>query len=184
MKIEFKKALFWLGVMITLTACTSPSLTKEQCLTGNWEAIGYNDGVAGYYPNRINVHQKACAETGVIPNFTLWEKGRENGLKHYCTVENAVRLGNSGYAFNNVCLNEQAIDLRNVYNKAYKKYIIRRQLAQDKRTLSQHKEKLAKLLKGEMLDFKTEKEAREYMLKLQKEILALEQKIRKAESKK
>ncbi|MDP8033365.1 DUF2799 domain-containing protein [Pasteurella atlantica] len=181
MKIEFKKALFWLGVMITLTACTSPSLTKEQCLTGNWEAIGYNDGVAGYYPDRINVHQEACAKTGIIPNFTLWEKGRENGLKHYCTIENATRLGNFGYAFNRVCPNAQTENLQNVYNKAYQKYTIRRQLAQDKRTLSQHKEKLAKLLKGEMLDFKTEKEAREYMLKLQKEILALEQKIRKAE---
>ncbi|MDG6881497.1 lipoprotein [Phocoenobacter uteri] len=181
MKNKFKTlfvSVTAITLFIGLTGCSSPSLTKEQCLSKDWQAIGYNDGVIGHYPERINDHQEACAETGVIPNFSLWQKGREQGLTHYCTAENATRLGQLGYSFNAVCSNNK---LQKIHQKAYQGYQATQQLIEDRRTLAQHKAKLQKLLNGEMLEFKTEKEARNYMLSLQKQIFILEQRIAKNE---
>ncbi len=171
--------LMFMGSICLLTACAIPSLSKEQCLTGNWHAIGYNDGVAGRYPNYISEHQQACAETGVIPNFQAWQTGRKQGLMHYCTEANAKRLGLSGISLNAVCPANQANRLQTIHDKAYRKYQRQREIARDERKLARYQRELHRLRRGEMLDFATESEAREYMLKIQEEIFILENRIRK-----
>ncbi|MDP8162392.1 DUF2799 domain-containing protein [Pasteurella skyensis] len=176
------QSLFWIvvtGMLCLLQACT-PSLSREQCLRGNWQAIGYNDGVQGRYPSRIDAHQEACAETGVIPNFRQWEMGRKQGLVHYCTEVNARRLGEQGYSFNSVCPPHQAAKLQRVYDRAYRQYQRKKQREKDRAQLKTYREELRKLRSGDMLDFKTEAEAREYMLQLQREIILLEKSIRES----
>ncbi len=161
-----------------LSACATASLSKEQCLSGNWEAIGYNDGVAGRYPDYINRHQEACAELGVIPDFQAWQHGRKQGLPHYCTETNARRRGQEGLGFNAVCPTRQASRLQRIHDKAYQRYKRQREIMWDKQSLERYRNELSKLRSGDMLHFKTESEAREYMLKIQKEIITLERKIR------
>ena len=51
-------SLVVLGSMILLSSCAT--LSKQECLVGDWQAIGYNDGVAGYQSERLASHAKAC----------------------------------------------------------------------------------------------------------------------------
>ncbi len=174
-------AVYLGSALCLLSACAMPSLSPQQCLSGNWQAIGYNDGVAGYYPSRINDHQQACAETGVVPDFQAWQRGRQQGLAHYCTEANARHRGEQGQGFNAVCPASQANRLQSIHDRAYRRYQRQQRLSDDKRKVEELRDELSKLRGGDMLHFETESEAREYMLKIQKEILVLERRIRKNE---
>ena len=55
-----------LSSIILLAGCAT--LSKEECTVGNWQMIGYNDGVAGHYPERLASHTKACAKANVAPD--------------------------------------------------------------------------------------------------------------------
>ncbi len=166
------------GAICLLSACAVPSLSPQQCLSGNWNAIGYNDGVAGRYPDYISQHQEACAEVGVVPNFPAWQAGRQQGLAHYCTETNARRRGQEGLSFNAVCPAHQAARLQKVYDIAYRQYQRQKEIREDERKLERYRSELSRLRSGDMLDFKTEAEAREYMLRIQREIITLEKRIR------
>lgn len=85
----------------TLAACAT--LSKEQCLQGDWRAIGYADGADGRPMSRIDDHAKACQKSGVTPDMSLYVRGREQGLMRYCTEANGFREGRDGHAYKGVC---------------------------------------------------------------------------------
>lgn len=97
-----------------LAACAS--LTEEQCQSGNWSGIGYNDGLNGRSLEYIGNHFEACADLGISPDIGAWQAGREQGLLRYCTPENAYITGRNGGNFNNVCPASQSGNLTLAYN--------------------------------------------------------------------
>ncbi len=84
-----------------LAACAS--LSEDECRAGNWREIGQKDGADGRTADYIRTHVKACADYGIRPNAILWEQGRQEGLKVYCTVSNAYREGTRGHRLAPVC---------------------------------------------------------------------------------
>jgi len=97
----YRKILSVTFVCLLLSGCAN--LSKEECLNADWYEIGYNDGVEGKKRSRLNNHIKACAEYHVSAQTQPYFKGREKGLKSYCTVENALQIGLRGYSYNHVC---------------------------------------------------------------------------------
>ncbi len=93
-----------------VAACAS--LSEEACRSGNWETIGYNDGVRGRAESHINQHREACGEYGIVPDTAVWLRGRIEGLKQYCTPDNAYTVGRHGSELNNVCATDQQSTLR------------------------------------------------------------------------
>src|SRR5690625_2734851 len=87
--------------MATLTGCAT--MSKGECLTANWYQIGRNDGARGYERARLYEHREACAEYGVTPRSTRYYKGRQAGLRAYCTPQNGFDEGRSGRTYRNVC---------------------------------------------------------------------------------
>ena len=170
-----------LGALIlacfTLSACTYQSLTKEQCLSGDWKGIGYQDGVLGQYPDRIVEHAEACADTGVRPDINAWQKGREEGLKYYCTADNFYRLGINGYAIHYVCDKAKMPQLQKIYRQAYEQYDLQQKISSAQQQIRENEITLEKLKRGEMLTYKTETEARAELLRLQNQIWDLKQHI-------
>lgn len=164
-------------ISFTLSACTYQSLTKEQCLSGDWQGIGYQDGLVGRYPDWIIEHVKACAKTGIKPNIDAWQKGRIAGLKYYCTEDNFYRLGINGRAVRYVCAKTQMPQLQKIYYQAYEQYDLQRKIYSARQKIMEDKAVLDKLKNGEMLTYKTEKEARTELLSLQNQIWALKQHI-------
>jgi len=90
-----------LATLCALSGCAS--LSQNECLTADWESIGYRDGSRGYDAGRIGAHSEACAEHGIRADRQLYEEGRLRGLELYCTGENGVRLGRQGYSYSGVC---------------------------------------------------------------------------------
>jgi hypothetical protein len=84
-----------------LNGCAT--LSEEQCLVGDWYGIGVSDGQSGYSFQRLGEHNEACSSHGVIPDAALYEQGRQQGLRSYCTPQIGFREGRQGDNYAGVC---------------------------------------------------------------------------------
>ena len=75
------RALIILPILF-LSACTS--LSKEQCVAGQWYDMGYTDGIKGRLRTQFNDYAKACHSYGVTPSLIDYDMGRERGLVDFC----------------------------------------------------------------------------------------------------
>ena len=90
-----------LPLLFTLSACAT--LSKEECLAGNWEEIGFRDGTNGRTSDYLQSHAKACEKSGVRPVKSHWETGRQRGLPAYCVPAKAYSEGKNGNELRAVC---------------------------------------------------------------------------------
>lgn len=104
-----------LAALAFLAGCAT--LSKEECLNGDWREIGQRDGQAGRTASFIAQHAKACEKTGVVPNQSLWEQGRQAGLPAYCTVSKVYAEGQAGRSLSPVCLASQLPALQAAHDK-------------------------------------------------------------------
>jgi hypothetical protein len=96
------RAHLFLGVIaVGLSGCAS--MSGQECLVADWEAIGYEDGARGAGGDRIGQHRKACAKHGVAPELQAYQAGREAGLREFCQPENGYNLGLRGASYAGVC---------------------------------------------------------------------------------
>ena len=85
-----------------LASCASVS--REECLAGDWASIGQRDGAAGRVgATQFERHVTACAKVDVIPDRTAWAEGYEAGLRQYCTPLGGLREGEAGHRYRDVC---------------------------------------------------------------------------------
>ena len=71
-------------------------MSEQECAATDWRTVGYEDGVAGRSGDNIGQHRKACAKHGVSPDLTLYQAGRNDGLREYCQPANGFRAGADG----------------------------------------------------------------------------------------
>lgn len=90
-------------VAATLLVTSCSTMNKNECLTADWKTIGFSDGAKGQPASRITRHHSACAEHGVTPNLSAYNKGRSQGLVQYCTPSNGYINGLSGRKYNGIC---------------------------------------------------------------------------------
>lgn len=86
---------------ISLGGCAS--LSEKECLTADWESIGYRDGSRGYDAGRVASHGEACSEYSISPDRKEYEAGRLRGLELFCTGRNGVQVGRQGSTYSGVC---------------------------------------------------------------------------------
>jgi len=94
------------GTLVTIAGLATVScatMSQEQCLRGDWRAVGYGDGVDGRPMSRLDEHAKACAKAGVTPDAKLYFEAREEGLRRYCTEANGFQVGREGHSYAGVC---------------------------------------------------------------------------------
>ncbi len=89
------------ALALGLAGCAT--MDEAECLSVDWQTVGFEDGVAGYSGDRIGQHRKACAKHGVSPDLVGYQAGREAGLREYCTPENGFRIGSRGNNYSGVC---------------------------------------------------------------------------------
>lgn len=116
--------------LLLLPSCaTTQGLSPEQCQAGNWKEIGYADGTVGRSGAYFGNHVENCTPiVGSTPNRILWEEGRQQGLKEFCTELNAYKLGREGYAWRPVCPMEGIEKLEEAYNQGRYYYLRQRDL--------------------------------------------------------
>lgn len=87
--------------LLLLAGCAT--LSREQCLQGDWYQIGVGDGEQGRAFSRLEDHRRACRDTGVPVNEDGYRAGRDVGLRTYCTPASGFRRGSAGDRYVNVC---------------------------------------------------------------------------------
>jgi len=82
------------------------TLSKNECLESDWFEIGRRDGSMGKPRALFQQHSKACGKHGVSPDREAYYKGRDEGLKFYCTRDNGFEQGRLGQSYRYVCPSE------------------------------------------------------------------------------
>lgn len=138
------KHIFLLSsIALIVSGCAT--LNKNECLTANWENIGYEDGTKGYKASRIGQHRSACSEHGVSPDLNAYNTGRKNGLHHYCTPATAYKKGLSGYSYNGVCAGYNERVFLAAFNHGQTVYKAKRRLAELKNTYAEEERYIIQL---------------------------------------
>jgi hypothetical protein len=132
----FSTALF-------LSGCAS--LSKEECISGNWQQIGYDDGAKGYDArSRLREHLKSCSEHGIRIDSDKYTTGHKNGLKKYCTPHNGRRVGEQGLHYAGVCPAELENNFLIQYDHGKKIHQAIQEYNQTKRDISDKENALKK----------------------------------------
>ena len=103
------------AVLSTLLVTGCASLSESQCVAGDWETVGYRDGLAGRQSTQLLSHQNACVKHGAVPDREDYLAGWEDGVRQFCLPGNGFSAGEAGSQFANVCPD----DLQNAYYEAY-----------------------------------------------------------------
>ncbi len=106
-----------------LSGCAS--MSGDECLTSDWQLIGFEDGSRGYGSERLGEHRKACAKHGVTPDLQAYRAGREEGLKDFCQPARGFNLGTRGGHYNGICSAELEGDFIDAYRAGYRLYELR-----------------------------------------------------------
>lgn len=101
-----KKHLLLVPVLAQLLLGGCSSMSKHQCLVGDWFDQGVRDGSRGLPVETLARHDKACARVSVLPDQDMYFKGREQGLLDYCTAESGLTAGRDNKPYANVCPEE------------------------------------------------------------------------------
>ena len=119
-----------LSLVVLLASCAT--LDKNECLNADWELIGYEDGAKGYQATRIGDHRKACSQHGVSPDLAAYTKGRERGLKTYCTPANGFKVGQQGSSLRQVCPQNMRAGFSEAFDYGRKIYLHREDISRFK----------------------------------------------------
>ena len=115
----------WAGILaitglLGLSGCAS--MSADECLTSNWQMIGFEDGSRGYGAERLGQHRKACAKHGVTPDLQAYRAGRAEGLQDFCQPSRGYNLGTRGAHYNGVCPSEMEGEFLDAYRAGYRLY--------------------------------------------------------------
>lgn len=108
--------------LVTLGVSGCASMSGDECATGDWNAIGFEDGSRGQTMDRFTNHRQACAKHGITPDFRAYQEGRDEGLVQFCQPARGYNLGLSGGSYNGVCdaaLEEEFLDAYRVGNQLH-----------------------------------------------------------------
>ena len=95
------RASLLLPLTLLLTSCAT--MTPDECRFANWYDVGMGDGMAGRTLSLYNSRVEACTEAAVRVDGNAYLRGRDEGLKSYCRLENAVAVGLNGGSYEGVC---------------------------------------------------------------------------------
>ena len=102
---------------LILSACAGRETVSEyQCAAGDWQTLGYRDGVNGYRSSQLLEHQHACMQYGIVPDRAGYMLGWDEGVRQYCDPNNGFNAGQHGWDYQNVCPS----DLREGFVEAYR----------------------------------------------------------------
>lgn len=91
-------------VLAILGGCANAE--KRACESGNWESLGYNDGVAGRGFERIGALNERCSDYEISVDSAAWTEGHARGIAEYCEPANGYDLGEADTDYTGSCPRE------------------------------------------------------------------------------
>jgi hypothetical protein len=142
MLISIPRQVIVSALLLGMAGCAS--ISEEECLQGNWLEIGQRDGQTGKSSSYILEHAEACKEVGVQPDQKAWERGRQDGLRAYCTPSNMYNLGKSGRTASPVCPAGDMAALQSANDQGLTYYRLTNEINRNRSEISDLQEKLVK----------------------------------------
>lgn len=102
-----------LGAALLLSGCAT--MSESQCIAGDWQTVGYRDGLNGTASSQLLQHQNACMKHGIAPDRDEYLLGWHSGVEQYCQPENGFNVGKRGGGYSSICPNH----LKDAYYAAY-----------------------------------------------------------------
>jgi hypothetical protein len=109
--------LIIVGAALAMLQLSCASMSKEECQMGNWYDYGHRDSSKGGTSDMFMQHSEACMKHGISGNKEQYMAGFKEGLKEFCTPENAYQFGVGGGQYKNTC----PPALHSKFNMSYKK---------------------------------------------------------------
>lgn len=97
-------------------------MNEKQCLTANWQDLGFYDGNQGKALSLFDERAGDCAKHGIIADRQTYLTAREKGLLTYCTKEKGYEVGYRGKRYLGVCHGAAAEKFLSGYNRGKRIY--------------------------------------------------------------
>jgi hypothetical protein len=110
-----------------LASCTV--MSPQECKLANWREIGLTDGMVGKPMHIFEARRAECAEANVKADTNDYLVGREQGLRTYCQIPNALQIGLRGESYQGVCPAAIDTEFRRRHNIGYEVYRLRGEIA-------------------------------------------------------
>ena len=117
-------------------------MSEEECVTGDWHAIGFEDGADGRTMNQLSRYREACAKYGITADAAAYRAGRDEGLYDYCQPGRGYRVGLSGQSYNGVCHAELERDFVNAHRIGYQLFTLRSEVSRVEYQLHENEDEL------------------------------------------
>lgn len=101
----------WIAAVLVLAACASDNAATggdavsakagTDCAGVDWSSIGQRDGLYGEGAEKLAERAAECPQ--LVANTEDYERGRERGLKTYCTPDAGYDAGRNGRPYQGVC---------------------------------------------------------------------------------
>ena len=93
--------LLFSSFVLLLSSCTS--MSKEDCTDANWGKLGYKAATKGEPNSHLEDVSQQCMEYGIRPDRKKYFRGRNAGLKKFCTYESGRDYGYHGNYYRGIC---------------------------------------------------------------------------------
>jgi hypothetical protein len=155
MRELFLKLVPAFAVLLAVAGCSSnPSVSESQCIAGDWQTVGYRDGVNGLRSTQLLQHQDACVQHDVFPDRNSYMVGWEQGMREYCKPRNAFTTGERGQRYYNVCPASMDHDFQVAYREGRELYLARAAVANLERKITDRENRL-EVVKAEIVSSAT-----------------------------
>lgn len=95
------KFIVSVAAALILSGCST--MSEEDCANADWVALGERDGRYGEADSKYDQRREQCAKYGLAGSADDYDRGRDRGLRSYCTPEAGFDAGRNGRAYNGVC---------------------------------------------------------------------------------
>lgn len=112
--------------LILIAGCAV--ITEEECYTADWYQRGVADGNSGLTASQLDSYMDVCNKTGAPVSADAYLRGRNDGLRHYCTPDRGREEGLAGRRYRRVCPAHLESAFLRTYTPAYRVYEAERDL--------------------------------------------------------
>jgi hypothetical protein len=113
-------SLILIAASVALQGCAH--MSEDECVSADWQLVGFTDGSQGLEASRLAKHQKVCSKHGVTPSVAAYTRGHQNGARSFCTPERGFNLGKYNSALPNICPADLAPGVVNGFNLGLQVY--------------------------------------------------------------
>jgi hypothetical protein len=139
----YLKVLAIIVIILLLSSCAN--MNESDCLTADWNLIGFEDGSFGKNETHISQHRQECSEHGVTPNLSAYRQGHYEGSKRFCTQSNGFSQSQKGKGYNRNCPTELEVTFLIGFTDGQTLYGLKKVLQQHTRSLENTYSKIESL---------------------------------------